>query len=32
MFSETIASELRAGGHDVLAVVTANIKDFMPLL
>ena len=56
MFSETIASELRAGGHDVLAVVadpalvsllddqilahaaatgravvTANIKDFMPL-
>lgn len=56
MFSETIASELRAAGHDVLAVVadpalvslpddqilahaaatgravvTANIKDFMPL-
>lgn len=56
MFSETIASELRAAGHDVLAVVadpalvslpddqilahaaatgravvTASIKDFMPL-
>lgn len=56
MFSDTIAQELRAGGHDVLAVVadpalvslpddqilahaaltgralvTANIKDFMPL-
>jgi hypothetical protein len=37
MFSDSIAQQLRAKGHDVHAVVadpslvTANIKDFMPL-